>query len=82
MPIFELMEFRSAAVMDVLYREPALMAATAAFIGLDSPVFFTRGSATLISFVRGWRVGGAFTGFEEIADIVLSGAGGLGWLTG
>jgi len=76
------MELRNAAVVDVLYREPALTAATAAFIGLDSPVFFTRGSATLISFVRGWRARGALTGFEETVEIVLSGVNPGGWLTG
>ena len=76
------MELRSAAVVDVLYREPALTAAAAAFTGLDSPVFFTRSSATLMSFVKGWRVRGALTGFEEIVEIVLSGVNPGGWLTG
>jgi hypothetical protein len=83
MPSFDWIEFIIADEVDELYRKAALVTvAAAAFTGLDSPVFFTSGSATFISFVRGCRTGGAFTGFEEIADIVLSGAGGLGWLTG
>ena len=83
MPNFDWIEFIIAEVVDEPYREPAFeTVATAALTGLDSPVLLTRGSATFISLVNGWRVGDALTGFEEIVEIVLSGDGGLGWLTG
>jgi hypothetical protein len=83
MPIFARIEFIIADVIDEPYREAAAFAvATVALTGLDSPVFFTSGSATFISFVKGWRVGGALTGFEETVEIVLLGAAVVGWLTG
>ena len=82
MPSLERIEFIIVDVVGELCSEPAFTALTAALTGLDSPVFFTSGSATFISFVKGWRARGAFTGLEETVDNVLSGADAWGWLTG
>lgn len=72
---------------DELYAEFALETAAAkAFDGLEIPVFATSGSyaasrpLTTILFVSVARAVGAFTGFEEASDLVLSNA--AGWFTG